>query len=56
MQEYYLIDDLLLVMTGVDGVYIKKRMSDSSPKSKKKIELTYAVEPHLDQPSCGIFL
>ncbi len=46
MQEYLLIEDILDIMLGFDGVYIKKRVNSNH----------FIIEPHLENPSCSLAL
>lgn len=45
IQESLLIEDILDIMLGFEGVYIKKRAN-----------LQFVIEPHLEQPTCNIAL
>ncbi|EGR31712.1 hypothetical protein IMG5_103560 [Ichthyophthirius multifiliis] len=47
LQEVYLIEDLLFVMTGIEGNYIKKKYDQL-----QKPPYIYCIEPYLEQTSC----
>jgi gamma-tubulin complex component 2 len=44
VQEILLVEDILDIMMGFDGVYIKKH----------KTLHQFVIEPHLEQPSCNV--
>lgn len=46
-QEYYLIEDILFCMMGIEGTYIKKR---------EDFNHEYAIEPNNKSSGCGIYL
>ncbi len=48
-QDKILVDDLLLVMLGLEGKYIKRKVNNTSYKDFK---VEFEVEPYLDNPTC----
>lgn len=48
VQEWYLVEDMLDVMLGFEGVYIKKRGEGKN--------LNFVIEPHLETASCDASL
>ena len=48
-QDKILVDDLLLVMMGLEGKYIKRVVNNTSYKDFK---IEFEVEPYLDNPTC----
>ena len=48
-QDKILVDDLLLVMMGLEGKYIKRVVNNTSYKDFK---VEFEVEPYLDNPTC----
>ena len=48
-QDKILVDDLLLVMLGLEGKYIKRVVNNTSYKDFK---VEFEVEPYLDNPTC----
>jgi len=47
-QEYYLIEDILFCMMGIEGTFIKKVKSNDG-----KGNFEYRIEPYLETSSCG---
>ena len=48
-QDKILVDDLLLVMLGLEGKYIKRKVNNTSYKDFK---VEFEVESYLDNPTC----
>ena len=48
-QDKILVDDLLLVMLGLEGKYIKRVVNNTTYKDFK---VEFEVEPYLDNPTC----
>ena len=48
-QDKILVNDLLLVMLGLEGNYIKRVINNTSPKDFK---VYFEVEPYLENPTC----
>ena len=48
-QDKILVNDLLLVMMGLEGKYIKRIVNNTSYKDFK---VEFEVEPFLDNPTC----
>ena len=48
-QDKILVDDLLLIMLGLEGKYIKRVVNNTSYKDFK---VEFEVEPYLDNPTC----
>jgi gamma-tubulin complex component 2 len=55
IQELLLIEDLLFAMSGIEGVYIKRRLVQSTLDSSI-IKNEFAVEPNLSQSTCDFSL
>jgi gamma-tubulin complex component 2 len=53
IQETFLIEDLLFAMTSIEGSYIRRNLV-RLPSGEYRKE--FAVEPHLDQPTCDFSL
>jgi gamma-tubulin complex component 2 len=59
-QEKLLLDDLLLNMLGMEGIYIKRNTKkfisnerEDPTNAYKNFTIKFDVEPHLENPTCG---
>ena len=55
IQETFLIEDLLYAMSGIEGVFIKRKQVQHALDGTI-VRSEFHVEPHLAQPTCDFSL